>query len=127
MANTSESVLDQESLDTLRALDRPGQPSVLVKIVTTFLDSATVQADELRQAVAEIDLVGVRRVAHMLRSSAANVGAMGLSEICGRLEEAACDRNADAIAPLHDEFIAQHRAAESALKSELSGELTPTP
>ena len=77
MANTSESVLDQESLDTLRALDRPGQPSVLVNIVTTFLDSATVQADELRQAVAEIDLVGVRRVAHMLRSSAANVGGHG--------------------------------------------------
>ncbi|MCB1915400.1 MAG: response regulator [Rhodocyclaceae bacterium] len=81
-----KSPVDPRALDRLRALQRPGTPDVLGRVIQLYLDSAPALIDEIVRAVAAGDAEGLRAAAHGLKSSSANLGGMPLSAICERLE-----------------------------------------
>lgn len=81
-----ESVLDLDVLEALRELGGPEDPSLLDELIDLFLDDAPKQIEGVESALAGRDIEGVERAAHTLKSSSANLGALGLSELCFDLE-----------------------------------------
>ncbi|OBU68975.1 hybrid sensor histidine kinase/response regulator [Stenotrophomonas maltophilia] len=113
-------VLDRDVLDELHAVIG----DTALQIVAVFLDDAPAMVQELQQAAQNGDEPRMQAVAHSLKSSSANVGALSLSAVARRIEHEArngsLQRPAVAVALLVAEFararvaltgyLAQHRA-----------------
>jgi two-component system, sensor histidine kinase and response regulator len=77
--------LDDARLTELRELGRAVGRDVLSEIAETFHSQAHVT--EIRSALARGDWPLLKRSAHALKGSSAVLGAMGLSTLCGDLEQ----------------------------------------
>jgi CheY-like chemotaxis protein len=80
--------LDAAALGRIRALDRPGRPSMLERVVAVFVATAEQQIGAIQNALLAADLDGVRRIAHSLKASFGNVGALHLARHTAELEQA---------------------------------------
>jgi PAS domain S-box-containing protein len=78
--------IDAKTLETIRALQRQGKPDLLARVINIYLEDSLRLLEALRQALSHGDGVGLKRQAHSLKSSSANVGAMRLAELCAELE-----------------------------------------
>jgi len=78
--------IDQTALAAIRALQRPGQPDLVARIVTQYIDSSPEIIDRIRRAVLSTDAVELRAAAHRLKSSSAQLGATALASDCRELE-----------------------------------------
>jgi PAS domain S-box-containing protein len=78
--------IDQAALAAIRALQRPGQPDIVARIVTQYMDSSPEIIDRIRCAVLSKDAVELRAAAHRLKSSSAQLGATALASDCRELE-----------------------------------------
>lgn len=115
-------VLDRDVLDELHAVIG----DAAIQIVSVFLDDAPAMVQQLQQAAQSRDEPRLQAVAHSLKSSSANVGALSLSAVAQRIEREArggsLQRPAVAVALLVAEFararvaltgyLAQHRAGQ---------------
>lgn len=73
----------------LERLERIGGATLVVRILAIYLRDAPLRLGEAREALVARDRVGLAAAAHGLISTAANVGAMELSETVRALERAA--------------------------------------
>jgi two-component system sensor histidine kinase/response regulator len=78
--------LDPEALKAVRALQRPGAPDLVQKVVSLYLESAEELILGLQRAAAGRDPEALTSCAHGLKSASANVGATRLSVLCKSLE-----------------------------------------
>ncbi|MDH3444644.1 MAG: response regulator, partial [Deltaproteobacteria bacterium] len=62
--SAGEKVIDREALDSIRALQRPGAPDLVGKVINKYLSSSPMLIETLRQAVAEGDALAVQQAAH---------------------------------------------------------------
>ncbi len=83
---TPAGTVNREAWGTIQALQRPGQPDLLGKILGLFVKNSRELVDTLRRALEQQDAQTVFRTAHTLKSSSANVGATALAEQCKTLE-----------------------------------------
>jgi two-component system sensor histidine kinase/response regulator len=83
-AEESERALNMQFLQQFQELDPSG--GLIKKIMQIFLDTAGDALRQIEQAVAAGDADGLRRGAHTLKSSSANVGAERLSRVFRQLE-----------------------------------------
>jgi len=82
---TTLPVLDREVLDELREI----AGTETATIIDVFLDDTTPLVRQLQEAAVVPDLEQLRELAHSLKSSSANVGALALSAAARRVELAA--------------------------------------
>ncbi|MEK6985065.1 MAG: Hpt domain-containing protein [Candidatus Thermoplasmatota archaeon] len=82
------SLLDPTPLANLLA-DIGGDRATLAAILAQFLEEAPANLATLRQSSAAGEAAEARRAAHSLKSTAAQMGAMRLSELCRDIEHAA--------------------------------------
>ncbi|HEL5041376.1 TPA: response regulator [Stenotrophomonas maltophilia] len=115
----TQPVLDRDVLDELQAVIG----DTALQIVSVFLEDAPAMVQQLQQAAQSSDEPRLQAIAHSLKSSSANVGALSLSAIAQRIEHEArsgsLQRPAVAVALLVAEFararvaltgyLAQHR------------------
>ena len=78
--------INLQVLEQLRELDPAGGRALMCEVLHIFLDSSSTALCQMEQAVTFGDIDGVWRGAHLLKSSAANVGADTLSGLFGALE-----------------------------------------
>jgi two-component system sensor histidine kinase/response regulator len=83
-------LLDPSRLDALRDMGA-GAFTVVDRIVGSFVAGAEESVAEVRRAVESDQHVEVARLAHKLRGSAANLGAVRVSGLCLALEQQAAD------------------------------------
>lgn len=100
-------VLDDSVIAMLRELGGDDEPDLLEELVEVFLADAPGRIRDMRAAIDRGDLELLERAAHTLKSSAANLGALVLSEHARQLETAV---RAGASVPL-DELAAHCQAA----------------
>ncbi|WP_250634488.1 response regulator [Pinirhizobacter soli] len=81
--------LDAEALQALRDLQRPGRPDVLTRVIDLFSLDAPRLVEAMLEAVKSNDADALRRAAHTLKSTSANVGAVSLSTNCREIEQLA--------------------------------------
>jgi len=80
-------VLDLEVVESLRALDEEGGPSLFLELIDLFVEDAAAQLRTMQGALESGDVKALERAAHTLKSSSANIGACRMSEICFELEK----------------------------------------
>ncbi len=79
-------VVDQSVLDGIRALQKPGAPDILGRVIENYLKTAPELLRNLRSAVTAGGPEEIRKTSHTLKSGSANLGAVALSERCKELE-----------------------------------------
>jgi HPt (histidine-containing phosphotransfer) domain-containing protein len=119
-ADDTPSLIDEAALNNIRVLQRPGQPSILDKIIRMYFDSSAKLLDELRQAVSENGPAeSVKRAAHTLKSSSANLGATEFAALCKTMEFIGRDERLTEAAPVLAEIEDMHPRGCEALSSYL--------
>jgi HPt (histidine-containing phosphotransfer) domain-containing protein len=93
-------VLDMRILTELRELGGEEDPGLIAELIDIFLSDAPQRLQDISKGLATGDLQIVERAAHTLKSSSANIGAIGLSRICREMEQIAREKKLDAIQPL---------------------------
>ncbi|MFO1372775.1 MAG: Hpt domain-containing protein [Candidatus Competibacteraceae bacterium] len=114
--------MDERALAQIRALQRPGQPSVLGKIIGLYLDSAPALLQRVREAVAAGNGEALRQAAHSFKSSSANLGAMALAALCKELEQCGRERRLEGTAALLAQLEIHHDRVREALAAELKND-----
>ena len=127
LLSPTDSPLDLRALSQIRALQRPGQPSVLGKIIGLYLDSTPALLQQLREAVAAGDGEALRQAAHSLKSSSANLGAMPLAALCKELEQRGWERRLEDAAALLREVDSHYARVREALTVEMERERLANP
>ena len=99
--------VDPGVLDALASLQEPGEPDLLLELVTLFLRDTPERLQDLHAR--PLDPGHAARVAHAVKGSAGNLGAMVLQERASLLEQAAhrgsdSDVLASLTAALHAEY-----------------------
>jgi CheY-like chemotaxis protein/HPt (histidine-containing phosphotransfer) domain-containing protein len=79
--------IDRSVLDSLRELQVPGEPDLVTEFVRLFHDETPPLVDALRSGVSQGEADAIRRAAHTLKSSSANLGAHHLSALSAELEK----------------------------------------
>ena len=119
-APSAGSIIDQTALAGIRALQRSGQPDIVVRVVTSYLDTSPDIVERIRSAARSQNAAELRAAAHRLKSSSAQLGAMAVSADCRELEQMGERQDLTQV----DEVIArlgQHYAAAcDALRGEVS-------
>ncbi len=78
--------LDLKALESIRALQRPNRPNVLASVLRKYLDSSRESVDALRDAIRANDSAALQAIAHRLKSSSAQLGAIAVAARCKDLE-----------------------------------------
>lgn len=109
-------VLDGPSLDRLRELDPGGRMGLLTRVLLTFESSVAKLLAQLEVARAGNDLGGVRHVAHTIKSSAASVGALPLSQLCAEIERQVREQDTNGLHERLDAMVAECARLQERLK-----------
>ncbi len=113
-------VIDPKALQTINELQIEGEPSLLLDILEAYLSGAETKIDQLRDDPSNLTLKNLQMIAHFLKSSSANVGAMRLSEICKEVELECRNNTIDNIEEQIIKIESEFNAVKSALKIEIS-------
>jgi two-component system sensor histidine kinase/response regulator len=89
--------LDMATLGRLRDMERNGATGLTAKIMKAYQDAALRLVADLVSAARTGDAPAVRRAAHTLKSSSANIGALEFSQHCALLENFARDNRVDEV------------------------------
>ena len=92
-------VLDQKALKNLLEV-LGGEFGYLVELIDSFLEDAPKLLGELEGYIQDGNLEGTRRIAHSLKSNAADMGATALHQLCKELESKTRDGEMDSAAGL---------------------------
>lgn len=111
-------IIDKRMLNAIRALQRPNAPSIVEKVIVTYFASSVKLMEELAEKIEMRNIEGVRKAAHSLKSSSANVGASQLAEFCKNMEYMARNNSLDGAEQLLANIDAEHKRAVAALESE---------
>jgi len=112
-----EPSIDQTQLASLREIQRPGATDFLAELIDLYLRETTLHLKSLHEALIRNDSVEMRRVAHCLKGSSANIGATRLAALSEELEsqDAAGDTKA-LLEQLENEFELVREALEAECK-----------
>jgi HPt (histidine-containing phosphotransfer) domain-containing protein len=117
-----DGAIEWKCLDSLRAIQMKGAPDIVAKVVRFYLGNSHELLESLGRAVSAHDASVVRTAAHTLKSSSANVGALGLAGLCARMEE--MGRTGETSTA--EELLARKREAHKSVCVRLAEELRRT-
>ena len=87
--NPGNPAIDPEAIEQLRFLEDEDQPNVVAELVMLFVEHTPPKITAIREGIAQGDADAVKRAAHSLKGSSANVGATGMQDVCDQIEQAA--------------------------------------
>jgi HPt (histidine-containing phosphotransfer) domain-containing protein len=85
----AEKLIETDVLIELKALSETTGRDIIGKAVGSYLEKTPEAVIELREAASRNDLESLRDIAHSLKSSSANLGAIGFANLCHQLEDLA--------------------------------------
>jgi len=114
-------VLDQVALDKIRRVGEATGRDVLSRVIGIYLENTAEELDDLSAAIEHADAAAVAQLAHRLKSSSGNVGALRLVERFRRLERSGRDKDLDDAPALMAEIRGEFKKARLALEAERQG------
>jgi two-component system, sensor histidine kinase and response regulator len=114
--------IDKTVLDGIRQLEGAGNHGFFERIISLYLSGAPGLLEGVLSAAEKGDMESLLRAAHTLKSSSANVGAIGLSDLCRKIEGKV--RAGEPVAagdPLLPKLEGEFRLAKEALGALLQG------
>ena len=118
-----DSPINRQALDNIRALSPGNGNALLERVLHAFLHDTPGQLQTLRQAIANDNALQLRKTAHSLKSSSANVGAHGMAQRCKELEQLGRNNTTAGAAALLADTERSFQAARQALGAILEKEI----
>lgn len=112
----SDSVLNLDKLNTWRQMDPEGGTGFIKKLITIYLSSAPAFQMRIEHAIQVADSDALVKAAHTFKSSASNVGAELLADICRQLEDYGDKNQLSSAAELLAEMQNESRRVITALE-----------
>lgn len=112
-------LLNPVLLDQIRSLDASNGHELVNKILCAFLESADKYIQSLDQAFNDKDIETIRKTAHTLKSSSANIGAEELSTIFKQIEAYSKDGELALAESLHSTMLTIYHEVIRKLKRSL--------
>lgn len=113
---SSDTHIDPEAIENLRALTPDDPDSFLRDIIGIFLDDTPARIADLRKSLASGDRPEFTRAAHSIKGSSSNLGASRLRAISAELEQRGKSEHIAALAPLVDDLENAFASARQALE-----------
>ncbi|MEP6901725.1 MAG: PAS domain S-box protein [Actinomycetota bacterium] len=82
-------VIDLSILSSLRDLQQPDEPDLVTKLIDLFIKDGRVRLQSLQNALIDGDSSIIKKEAHSVQGSAANIGAQYMARLCEELEQKA--------------------------------------
>jgi PAS domain S-box-containing protein len=120
-AQTGVPRIDRQALERMRALRGTGGSELVARVVDAYLMDAPGRLAALRRALLQDDAPGMAQTAHAFKSGCANVGALGLAEICRRLEALGRTGSLTGAGAMLAEIEAEYPLAEAELAAHAQG------
>jgi CheY-like chemotaxis protein len=114
--------INQQALDNIRALSPANGEALLERVLQAFLHDTPVQLRTIQLAIAGNNAGQLRKSAHSLKSSSANVGADALAQRCKELEQMGRNDTTAGAASLLADMEQSFQAARQALGALLEKE-----
>ncbi len=86
LAPAPRDVINRHALENIRALSKERGDALVHRVVAAYVDDTPQHLRTLRDAIAGLDSGSLRKIAHSLKSSSANVGAETLAQMCKDME-----------------------------------------
>ena len=118
-AASSEEPISNLALDEIRQLGEGGATGILDRVLHCYLEDSSRLLSRVQEASQSGDVRTLREVAHTLKSSSAQVGALRLSDLCRQLEAAGSSAEGSAAETLVHEIHQEHATVWIALDEEL--------
>ena len=119
---TASATINERALDAIRALNSERGGALVHKVVSAWVDDTPQCLVALRQAIAELDALGVRKVAHSLKSASANVGADSFARLCRQLEQLGRDDTTEGASGILNDMEQEFQAVRHSLSAILEKE-----
>lgn len=84
---SNESILDTDQLESLRELNEPDEDDIVTELIEIFVHNSPTVLDGLKSAAGDKDRIQIKKLAHKLKGSCANLGAKKMRLLCLELEE----------------------------------------
>jgi CheY-like chemotaxis protein/HPt (histidine-containing phosphotransfer) domain-containing protein len=115
--------INRQALNNIRALSATHGDALLERVLQAFLEDTPTHLQTIRQAIASGNAVQMRKAAHSLKSSSANVGADALAQRTKELELLGRNNTTAGAAALLAEMERSFQAARQALGAILEKEI----
>jgi signal transduction histidine kinase/DNA-binding response OmpR family regulator len=115
--------INRQALNNIRALSATHGDALLERVLQAFLEDTPTHLQTIRQAIASGNAVQMRKAAHSLKSSSANVGADALAQRAKELELLGRNNTTAGAAALLAEMERSFQAARQALGAILEKEI----
>jgi CheY-like chemotaxis protein/HPt (histidine-containing phosphotransfer) domain-containing protein len=109
--------LSDKALAMLRELEDDENQGIVQRIMSMFLDATPGQLEVLRQAGEDGDANTIRITTHTLKSAAASVGAMSLSDCCAELEDLAREGCVDGALVLIEAIVREYKIIKPSIEA----------
>ncbi len=117
--------MDPKALDGIRALQRPNRPDVLASVLRKYLDNSRDSVEALQEAIRSNDPTRLQTVAHRLKSSSAQLGALAVAARCKELEAMGGQKNLIEADRIFAELRSEYVAACAVFRQEIAKEKLP--
>ncbi|MQA23706.1 response regulator, partial [Rugamonas rivuli] len=115
--------INRQALDNIRALSASNGNALLERVLQAYLDDTPSHLRALQQAIATGNTVQLRKAAHSLKSSSANVGAVALAQHSKEMEQLGRNDTTAGAAILLAEMERSFQAVRQALGAILEKEI----
>jgi CheY-like chemotaxis protein len=122
-AAPADQQINRQALNNIRALSPSNGDALLERVLQAYLDDTPTQLRSIGKAIASGDAVQMRKSAHSLKSSSANVGADALAQRCKELEQLGHNDTTAGAAVLLADMERSFQAARQALGAILEKEI----
>ncbi len=113
--STTNETLNPQTINNIRAMDQTGDNLFLSELCEMFVTCSDQSLTSLIDAVSKNDTDSIRKLAHNLKSSSANVGATRLATLSRELEGKARDKDISDLSRLLDKISSEYRIVVQAL------------
>jgi CheY-like chemotaxis protein len=114
------SSLDRSVLEGLRELQEEGELDIIAELIELFSSDVPPQLVALREAVEGGNAHLVERIAHTLKGSCGNMGAIRMAKFCEQLQEVGASQDLVKVPGLLDQLEAEFHRVCSMLQAERS-------
>ncbi|MCG8683940.1 MAG: response regulator [Desulfobacterales bacterium] len=112
-------VVDTTVLENIKALQIENEPCILTQIISAFLDTSLQTISTLKETYESMQNEEIQTIAHTLKSSSANIGAMRLSELCKKTEMTCKADDLTNLAELIHQISIEYEKVRAFLKLEI--------
>jgi len=122
-APVHESLINRQALENIRALSASNGDALLERVLQAYLDDTPTHLRSIKSAIDSGSTVQMRKAAHSLKSSSANVGADALAQRCKEMEQLGRNDTTAGAAALLDDMERSFQAVRQALGAILEKEI----